>query len=138
MVTKQEAVKRGFENAVMLDTQGFLAEGGTESLFIVKDDVLMTPSRGTILRSISRKSILEIAGITGVEIFEGRLHPDIAEKADEAFLSATPFKVLPVRQWEDRLLKPVPGPISQKLLALMKEILSGNDNRFMHWLFTVK
>ena len=137
MVAKQEAVKRGFENAVMLDTQGFIAEGGTESFFMVKDNVLMVPSLGTVLKSISRKSILEAAGIIGLETFEGRVHPEIAIKADEAFLSASPFKVLPVKQFEDRMMEPVPGPVSQKLLDLMDNILAGNDSRFKDWLFAV-
>jgi len=66
MIARAEAKKNGFDYAVMLDTQGFIAEGGTESVFVVKDNRLLTPSAGTVLRSITRMSILEAAGAAGI------------------------------------------------------------------------
>jgi branched-chain amino acid aminotransferase len=138
MLARVEADKRGFKNAIMLDTHGFIAEGGTESVFLVHDGCLMTPALGTVLQSISRRSVLQLAEYLGIEAAEKRLHPDLFFIADEIFLSATPFKVLPVRKIEDRVLKDVPGPISQKLLTHFDEIISGRDKRFKDWLFPVE
>jgi len=135
MMARAEAKKRGFNNVIMVDTQGFVAEGGTESVFLVKDGVLMTPSLGTILQSITRKSILEVAPVIGIPIFEGRLKPDLLFEADEIFFSGTPTKALPVRRIEERVLQDVPGPVNRKLTAAMTKIVEGQDERFKGWMF---
>ncbi len=138
MMARSEAKTRGFENGIMLDTQGFIAEGGTESVFLVKDDRLMTPSLGTVLDSITRKSILDAARSIGIESIEGRLPSELLFKANEIFLSGTPFKVLPVKQIEDRMIEGTPGPFTRKLSTLLDEIIAGRDERFRHWFFPVK
>lgn len=138
MLARAEARDRGFEQVIMLDTQGFIAEGGTESVFLVKEGRLMTPALGTVLASISRKAILEIAPIIGIDTFEGRLPPEWLYEADEIFFSGTPIKVLPVRQIGDRKLQETPGPITRKLSNLMNEIVNGRDDRFKSWLFPVE
>ncbi len=137
MVARIEAKKRGFENAVMLDTQGFVAEGGTESVFLVKNDRLYAPSLGTILESITRKSILQAAKLSGIEKSEERLSPDFLFQADEIFLSNTPYKVIPVRQIENQKFINAPGPITRKINGLMNKIVSGQEKRFNDWLFSV-
>jgi branched-chain amino acid aminotransferase len=137
IMARGEARKRGFEYAVMLDTQGFLAEGGTESIFLVLQGRLMTPSLGTILSGISRKSLLAVAQGMGVETVAGRLSPELLNEAEEIFLSSTPAKLLPVRRIDERLLGEVPGPVTQKLAARMAEITAGRDERFRGWLFPV-
>ncbi len=98
----------------------------------------MTPSLGTVLDSITRKSILDAAKTIGIESVEGRLPSELLFKANEIFLSGTPFKVLPVKQIEDRLIKGTPGPFTRKLSALLDEIIAGRDERFRHWFFPVK
>lgn len=137
MMARGEAKKRGFDNAVMLDTQGFIAEGGTESVFLVKGGVLMTPSLGTVLASISRKSLLQLAQATGIPTFEGRLRPELFLEAEEVLFSGTPIKALPIRQIENRVLEPVPGPVTQKLTAVINDIVAGKEDRFRSWLFPV-
>lgn len=137
IMAKEEARKRGFEEAIMLDTQGFIAEGGTESIFLVKDGRLMTPALGTVLKSISRKSVLEVARVMGIETVEGRLRPELFFTSEEIFFSGTPIKVLPVRQIEERVLDKVPGPVTKKLFEAMRDIVSGKDERFKAWLFPV-
>ncbi|MCK5485898.1 MAG: aminotransferase class IV, partial [Desulfobacterales bacterium] len=137
MVARLEAKKNGFENAVMLDTQGFIAEGGTESAFLVKDNRLMTPATGTVLKSITRMSILEAAKTVGIDCFEGQLKPELLFEAEEIFLSCTPFKVLPVRQINDRKMENAPGPLTRKIADLLDDIGSGNDDRFKDWLYPV-
>ena len=137
MVARIEAKKRRFENAVMLDTQGFVAEGGTESVFLVRNDRLYTPFLGTILESITRKSILQAAKLSGIETSEERLSPDFLFQADEIFLSNTPYKVIPVRQIENQKIANTPGPITRKINDLMNKIVSGQEKRFNDWLFSV-
>ena len=137
MVARLEAKKNGFENAVMLDTQGFIAEGGTESAFLVKDNRLMTPATGTVLKSITRMSILEAAKTVGIDCFEEQLKPELLFEAEEIFLSCTPFKVLPVRQINDRKMENAPGPLTRKIADLLDDIGSGNDDRFKDWLYPV-
>jgi branched-chain amino acid aminotransferase len=135
MMARGEARKRGFDNAIMLDTQGFIAEGGTESVFLVKGGVLMAPSLGTILASISRKSLLQVAQATGIPTFEGRLRPELFFEAEEILYSGTPMKALAVRQIENRVFEKVPGPVTQKLSASVNDIVAGKDDRFKAWLF---
>jgi branched-chain amino acid aminotransferase len=137
MMAKREAKRLGFEEAILLDTQGFIAEGGTESLFLVKEGRLLTPGLGTVLQSISRKSVLELADVLAIESVQGKLTPDLLFTAEEIFFSGTPIKVLPVRQINSRLLEGVPGPISRKLFDTMKHIVAGNDDRFKAWLFPI-
>ncbi|MEJ2724012.1 MAG: branched-chain-amino-acid transaminase [Deltaproteobacteria bacterium] len=138
MLARAEARERGFDQVIMLDTQGFIAEGGTESVFLIKDGRLMTPGLGTVLMSISRKTVLEIAPVIGIDTLEGRLPPESLYEADEIFFSGTPMKVLPVRQIEDRALDEAPGPVTRKLGNLVNEIVSGRDERCRSWLFPVR
>ncbi len=138
MVARLEAQKKGFKHAIMLDTQGFIAEGGTESAFLVKDGCLLTPATGTVLKSITRMSILESAGQAGIECIEKQLKPELLAEAEEIFLSSTPFKVTPVRQINDRSLPDAPGPVTRKIAELLNAITAGNDDRFENWLYFVK
>ena len=138
MVARLDAAKRGFDHAIMLDTQGFIAEGGTESVFLVKGGQLMTPSLGTVLKSITRMSVLEAAKIVGIPCVEDLLQPELIYEAEELFLSCSPIKVLPVGQIEKRKLESVPGPVTERVSALLQEITSGEDKRFSDWLYPVK
>ena len=138
MIARAEARENGFEYAVMLDTQGFVAEGGTESVFVVKDNRLLTPSAGTVLKSITRMSILEAAQVAGIACFEERLKPQLLFEADELFFASTPFKVLPVKKINDRKLEHAPGPVTRQVASLMNQAVGGNDHRFKDWLSLVE
>ncbi|MEI7673197.1 MAG: aminotransferase class IV [Deltaproteobacteria bacterium] len=135
MVARMESREKGFDYAILLDTQGFLTEGGTESLFLVRDGRLLTSALGTVLQSITRKTLLEVAGTMGIETFTGLLKPDALDEADEIFFSGTSTKLLPVRQVGDRILNEVPGPLTRRLSERMAGIISGGDGQFRHWLF---
>ena len=137
MVARQESRARGFDYAIMLDTQGFIAEGGTESLFLVREGGLLTPTLGTILHSITRKSLLEVAETMGIKTFTGRLSQGSLDEAEEIFFSGTSTKLLPVSQVETRILSEVPGPVTRRLSARIEEITAGRDSRFKGWLFPV-
>jgi branched-chain amino acid aminotransferase len=138
MVARQEAVKKGFKSVIMLDTQGCIAEGGTESAFLVKDGCLLTPATGTVLKSITRQSIIESAKAAGVECMEKKLKPELLDQAEEIFLSCTPFKVQPVKRINDRKLPDAPGPVTRKIAELLNAIAVGKDDRFENWLYYVK
>jgi branched-chain amino acid aminotransferase len=137
MVARNDARRRGFENVVLLDTQGFVAEGPTESIFLVKNGVLSTPGAGTVLKSITRESILEVARFYNVHVKEVRIPRKWLLTVDEIFLAGTPNKVLPVRQIENRSIEPTPGPVTQKISKIMDAIISGQDDHFRQWLFPV-
>jgi len=137
MIARAEAEKRGFENVVMLDTQGFIAEGSTNSIFLIKDNRLFTPSLGTVLESITRKTLLEVAKHIKIETVEGRIRTQLLYEADEIFMSGTPVKVLPVHRIEDRLFDRAPGPLTRKLSDMVNKIVEGKVEGFKHWLFPV-
>lgn len=135
MVARMESRAKGFDYAILLDTQGFIAEGGTESLFLVRKGRLLTSALGTVLQSITRKTLLEVAGTMGIETFTGLLNPEELDQADEIFFSGTSTKLLPVRQVGDRILNEVPGPLTRRLSERMAAITAGRDEPFRHWLF---
>ncbi len=137
MIAKLDVQKRGFEDAILLDTQGFIAEGATESVFLVKDGTLMTPALGTVLDSITRRSILPAAAFLGIATHEGRLRPELLFEADEIFFCNTPFKVIPVRRIEDREMPAVPGPVERRLAELLGRVVRGEEPAFKEWLYPV-
>ncbi len=138
MLSRIEARERGADVGIMLDTQGFVAEGSTESIFMVNDGILYTPSEGTVLKSISRKSVLELAPALGIETIEKRISPEFLMEADEIFLSSTGGRVQPVRKIDDRDLPVVPGPVSKRLMEAFEAIYQDKEPRFSHWLFYVR
>jgi len=137
MVARLDCQKRGFDMAIMLDTEGFVAEGSTESVFFVNDGVLTTSALGTVLQSITRKSLLEAAQVMGIQTAERRMRPETIMEADEIFFSCSPHKIAPVKRIEDRTIEAVPGPVTIKLMRGLDDICSGKDPRFRDWLFPV-
>jgi len=131
-LARKDAKNRGFDSAVMAGTDGFLAEGSTESIFLVKDGVLKVPPLGRVLNSISRKSVLEMAPVLDIPCSEETLLPSALLDADEIFSAHTGIKVSPIKQYEDHMLD-APGPITAKLMAAMQKVLAFEDERFLHW-----
>ena len=131
-LARKDATDRGFNVGLLVGLDGFLAEGSIESVFLVKDGAIKTPPLGKILSSITRKSILQAAEITGLPASEEPLKADDLYSADEIFTVHTGIKVSPVARFEDRTL-PAPGPISKQLMALMDKITNFSDDRFSDW-----
>lgn len=138
MLARQEAIRRGFDIGILLDTYGFVAEASTEAVFWVEGDVIKTPPLGRILHSISRLSILQAAKITGLKAVDEKVKPEKFMKADEIVFASASCKVLPVSRIGDRVLENTPGPVSRELARLMSDICVGKDERFKDWLFPVK
>jgi branched-chain amino acid aminotransferase len=137
MLATQEARGRGFDLGIMRDTEGFVAEGATESVFMVEDGTLITPTLGTVLQAITRKSILEVAEQIGVVTAEERLGVNVLVAADELFVASTTRKITPIVKIEDRVMDAVPGPVTDLLRSRLADICRGRDPAFRHWLFPV-
>jgi branched-chain amino acid aminotransferase len=131
-LARRDAVLRGFDVGLLLGTDGFLAEGSIESVFLVKNGVLMTPPLGRILSSITRMSILEAAQRIGIPALEKAVRPEDAFSADEIFVCHTGIKILPVARFEDRTLA-APGPVTMKLMERMEGIFSFSEDQFRDW-----
>jgi branched-chain amino acid aminotransferase len=131
-LARKDAIRRGYDVGIMLGTDGFLAEGSIESVFIVKDGVLKTPPLGRVLSSITRMSILEAVPKIGITVDEQPISADELYAADEIFTAHTGIKVSPVKRFEQRQL-PAPGPVTQNIMDLMEGIFTFEDDRFSGW-----
>ncbi|MDJ0815264.1 MAG: aminotransferase class IV [Desulfobacterales bacterium] len=131
-LARKDANNRGFNVGLLVGTDGFLAEGSIESVFIVKNGVLKTPPLGRILSSITRQTILEAAPHIDIPASEDPILPDELFSADEIFTSHSGIKVLPVARFEDRDLQ-APGPITAQLTKHMDNITNFRDDRFRNW-----
>ena len=131
-LARKDANSRGFDVGLMVGTDGFLAEGSIESVFLVKDGVLKTPPLGRVLSSITRKSILQAAPMNGIPTSEDSILPGELFTADEIFTSHSGVKVSPVARFEDRNLQ-APGPITKQVMELMNNIVNMSDDRFNDW-----
>ncbi|NOX32447.1 MAG: hypothetical protein GXP56_01730 [Deltaproteobacteria bacterium] len=131
-LVRKDANDRGFDLGLALGTDGFVAEGSIESLFIVKDGILKTPPLGRILESITRDSIMHLAKDDGIEVEEVTLKKEDLYAADEIFTSHSGIKVSPVKQFEDKVLI-APGPVSARISHLMDNVLAFRDERYLDW-----
>lgn len=132
MLARKDAVSRGYDLGVLLTTDGYVAEGSIESVFMVKNGVLKTSPRGNILLSITRDSILEAAPVIGIEVRQEPLMPQDLMAADEIFTGHSGIKVLPVKRIEERTLE-APGPVTVKMAQAIDDICNLRDERFRHW-----
>jgi len=137
MLAKLEVRKRGFKTPILLDTAGFVAEGATESIFIVKDGKLFTPRLDNILPSITRMSIFALARDLKIPLYEKKLRPHDLFNCDEAFFSSTTCKVWPIASIEKHRLKPF-GPVSLKLKQYFDLILEGKVKKYHKWFSLVE
>jgi branched-chain amino acid aminotransferase len=135
-LARKDANSRGFDVGLMVGTDGFLAEGSIESVFMVKDGVLKTPPLGRILSSITRKSILQAVPKIGIPTSEDSILPKELFTADEIFTSHSGVKVSPINRFEDRNLQ-APGPITKQVIELMDNIVNRSDDRFNDWFHAI-
>lgn len=133
------ARKEGYDEIVMLDEAGHLAEAPTSNVFVVDTaGTLRTPSLDGVLPGITRQSLLEIAKHEGIATHDGVVEADELIRAREAFLSSTSIGVWPIASVDGNALPaPVPGPVSARLKARFDAITAGEDAAFAHWLTLV-
>ena len=138
MMALQEALSSGCDEALLLDTQGFVMEGSGENIFIVKDGVLYTPDLSSALDGITRKTIMTLANDLGIDVIEKRITRDEVYIADEAFFTGTAAEVTPIRILDDRDIgSGSRGPITEKLQTLYFDQVHGRNGTYPEWLALV-
>ena len=134
-LAKQEAKNTGYDEAIMLDTEGYVAEGSGENIFIVRNGVLKTTPLTCILEGITRNTVMEIANNNGKPTREERFTRDELYIADEAFFTGTAAEITPIINVDGRTIgQGRPGPITKLLQHQFFEIVKGRDTRYKEWL----
>ena len=135
ILAKREAVGLGYDEAILLDTQGYVTEGSGENLFMVRRGKVRTPQPGSILEGITRDTIFQLASEEGLEVEEGRLTRDELYVADELFLTGTAAEITPINSVDDRSIGTGrPGPITQALQDRFLRTVRGELEQWRHWL----
>lgn len=135
VMAKIEATSLGFDEAILLDNEGYIAEGSGENIFIVRGGVLKTPPLTSVLEGITRDAVIQIAKDEGIEIVSERFTRDEMYIADEAFFTGTAAEITPIREVDKRTVgQGKPGPITKKLQSRFFDIVQGRDPKFMDWL----
>jgi branched-chain amino acid aminotransferase len=135
ILAKREALMDGFHEAVMLDTQGFVAECTGENIFVVREGVIRTPPLATVLTGITRDTLIRLARDRGMQVLETPLTRDDLYIADEIFLTGTAAEVTPIREVDHRQIGAGKrGPIAEQLQTAFFDVVSGSDDRYQEWL----
>ncbi|HEY5934476.1 MAG TPA: branched-chain amino acid transaminase [Kofleriaceae bacterium] len=136
VLAKRMAIKSGFEEALMLDPQGYVAEGTGENIFVVKKDVVRTPpTSAAILSGITRDTAITLLREQGVDVREEAVARDELYTADEVFLTGTAAEITPVRDIDHRKIgRGEAGPVTRRLQESFFSIVKGNDTKHDHWL----
>ncbi len=135
VLAKREVMKLGYEEAMMLDTEGYVSEGSGENIFIVKNGVMKTTPLTSILSGITRDSVIQIAKSRKIPIVEEKFTRDELYTAQEAFFTGTAAEITPIREVDDRQIgEGKPGPVTRELQAVFFDIVKGKNPEFREWL----
>jgi branched-chain amino acid aminotransferase len=135
VLANHEATSDGYDEALLLDTDGYVSEGSGENVFMVRAGVLYTPDVASCLDGITRDAILTIAQDEGIRVVEKRITRDEMYCADEAFFTGTAAEVTPIRELDNRTIGAgTRGPITEKLQTVFFDVLAGKNNRYRAWL----
>ncbi|MCW5600470.1 branched-chain amino acid transaminase [Nitrosomonas sp.] len=138
ILAHQEVAQDGYQEALLLDVDGYVAEGSGENIFIIKKGKLYTPDLTSCLEGITRNSVIELAQEMGVPVIEKRITRDEVYCADEAFFTGTAAEVTPIRELDNRIIgKGKRGPITQQLQSLFFDCVSGKATHHTDWLHYV-
>ena len=134
----REALDAGCEEALLLDNEGYVAEGSGENVFVVRDGKIYTPELTSCLEGITRDSIFRIAADLGYEIKERRITRDEFYVADEAFFTGTAAEVVPIRELDSRPIgSGSRGPLTEKLQSIYFDTVRGREAQYGDWLTSV-
>jgi branched-chain amino acid aminotransferase len=134
MLAVMEATRAGYEEAILLTDDGFVADGSGENIFVVKDEVISTPDlSASILPGITRQAVMEIAQTLGYAVHERQLIRSDLYVADEVFMCGTAAEVTPVRSVDDHEVA-APGPVTKAIQDVFFQVVRGRDDRFSRWL----
>ena len=135
MLALQEALRDGYDEALLLDVDGFVAEGSGENIFIVRDGVIYTPELTSALEGITRDTIFKLAQDNGLVIWEKRITRDEVYIADEAFFTGSAAEVTPIRELDGRSIgNGTRGPITQLLQSQYFDLVHGRLDQYQDWL----
>jgi branched-chain amino acid aminotransferase len=135
MLALKEAMSCGYDEALLLDSEGYVMEGSGENIFIVRDGILYTPDLTSALDGITRKTVMALAEELGLKVIEKRITRDEVYIADEAFFTGTAAEVTPIREVDGRAIGAGGrGPITERLQALYFDQVHGRRDEHPHWL----
>jgi len=135
MLALQEALSSGYDEAMLLDNEGYVAEGSGENIFIVRDGVIYTPDLTSALEGITRDTIITLAAEIGVPVREKRITRDEVYVADEAFFSGTAAEVTPIREVDGRTIGAGHrGPVTERLQTMYFDQVEGRRTEHPEWL----
>jgi len=135
MLALKEALDDGYDEALLLDSEGYVMEGSGENIFIVRDGVIYTPDLTSALDGITRKTVIELAGELGIRVVEKRITRDEVYIADEAFFTGTAAEVTPIREVDNRRIgSGSRGPITERLQGLYFDQVHGRREIHPEWL----
>lgn len=137
-LAKKEAILHGYNEALLLDTDGYVSEGPGENIFIVRKGIIKTTPLTTILEGITRETVMTLAGEAGMEVREERFTRDELYIADEAFFVGTAAEVTPIREVDGRTIgQGKPGPVTKKIQSNYFDAVHGKSARHHAWLAKV-
>ncbi|MFZ1852383.1 MAG: branched-chain amino acid transaminase [Nitrosomonas sp.] len=135
ILANQEVSANGYDEALLLDTDGYVAEGSGENIFIIKQGKIFTPDLTACLEGISRASVIELAGEIGIPVIEKRITRDEVYCADEAFFTGTAAEVTPIRELDNRIIGDGKrGPITTQIQSMFFDCVKGKSQKHMDWL----
>jgi branched-chain amino acid aminotransferase len=135
MLALQEALECGCEEALLLDNEGYVAEGSGENIFVIRDGVMYTPELTSCLDGITRKTIFTFAEELGVTVQEKRITRDEVYVADEAFFTGTAAEVLPIRELDGRQIGTgARGELTEKFQTMYFDAVKGRTEKHQDWL----
>ncbi len=138
ILANMEAQRDGYDEALLLDTAGFVAEGAGENLFLVRDGRLIEPQLVSGLTGITRASVIELARDLGLEVAAQPMTRDDVYLADEAFFTGTAAEITPIRELDGRVIGAgVRGPVTERIQKRFFDVIHGRDERYRHWLTAV-
>jgi len=135
ILAKREALLDGYDEAIMLDTQGFVSEATGENIFVVRDGVVTTPTLHTVLGGVTRATVIELARDKGIPVEERAITRDELYVADEVFLTGTAAEVTPIREIDRRCVGTGGrGPVTATLQSAFFDVVGGRERKYERWL----
>jgi branched-chain amino acid aminotransferase len=138
MLALREALDSGCDEAIMLDPEGYVAEGSAENFFMVRDGVIYTPDLTSCLDGLTRDTVFKLAADHGIEVREKRISRDEVYICDEAFFTGTAAEIVPIREYDSRIIgSGKRGPIATTLQIAYFDLVRGKNAKYQNWLAPV-
>ncbi len=138
ILANQEVTAEGYDEALLLDTDGYVSEGAGENVFVIKNGKIYTPDLASCLDGITRDAVLTMARDLSIDVIEKRITRDEVYCADEAFFTGTAAEITPIRELDNRQIGiGSRGPVTEKLQSLFFDVVAGKSEKYRHWLTKV-